>query len=394
MASMFISPTGRRRQVAIVFYTFTLATFYSATSVPTPLYRLYQEAFGFTALMTTVIFAVYSLSLLLTLLLVGSISDYLGRRPVVFASLILLVCATTLFLFAQSPAWLLAARIVQGVAIGAAASATGAALIDLDPMRGAVTNSVAPLVGMAIGALATSTLVQLAPYPLHLTHLLVLSMVLAQAALIHAMPETARRRRVTLAELKPRISLPHQVRRHFIGLTPLTIAVWMLAGFYLSLVPSLVVVATGNQAPIVGGAVVGALTLSGSTIIYLCRNQGPGPLLRTGPLAMLSGVMLVFVGVHIASASLLVVATLIAGVGFGANFLGVVKAIIPLAAAGERAGLLAAFYIECYLASSLPTIALGLIARQFGLVLASDMYGAAVVLMIDDASKALRVCTL
>ncbi len=179
-------------------------------------------------MLITVIFAVYSFSLLLSLLVVGSISDHLGRRPVVFISLLLLAVAMALFLMAKSPAWLIAARIVQGFATGAAASSIGAALIDLDPARGSVTNSIAPLAGMAIGAVATGALVQYAPYPLHLVYIIVLVVVITQAIGIWTTPETARRREGLLASLTPRIAVPRHIRGQLLRVTPLTIAVWAL----------------------------------------------------------------------------------------------------------------------------------------------------------------------
>lgn len=370
-----------RRQAATFYYTATLATFYAASSVPTPLYRLYQEAFAFSPVLITVIFAVYSLSLLLSLLIFGAISDHLGRRPVVFASLLLLIVSMVLFVLATSPAWLIAARIVQGLATGVAASSVGAALIDLDPERGSVTNSIAPLAGMAIGAVATGALVQYASNPLQLVYLIVLVIVIAQVVGIWTTPETARRRDGLVTSLKPKITVPRHIRGQFLRITPLIIAVWALAGFYLSLVPSLVTAITGNGAPLVGGAVVGALTISGSLTVFFLRHYGPSTSLRLGVPAMLTGVAAVLFGTHLANASLLIFATLIAGVGFGANFVGAARSIMPLAAPEERAGLLATFYVECYLASSLPAIAAGFLARSHGLVTTTNIYGAALMLL-------------
>lgn len=379
-----------RRRAATLFHTATLSTFYAASSVPTPLYRLYQKAFGFSPVLLTVIFAVYSFSLLLSLLVAGAISDHLGRRPAVFVSLLLLVLALTLFLMAKGPAWLIAARIVQGPATGVAASSVGAALIDLDPEHGPVTNSIAPLVGMAIGAVATAALVQYAPCPLHLAYAIVLVILVAQTMCIWMTPETASRREGLFAALKPIVAVPRRIRGPLLRTTPLTIAVWTLAGFYLSLGPSVVAVATGNTASLVGGAVVGALTLSGSLAVFALRRRGPRAALRLGVPAMLIGVAAVVTGTHLSSAPLLVVATLIVGVGFGANFTGTVRTLMPLAAPDERAGLLATFYIECYLAASLPAIGAGLVARSLGLVAATDIFAAAVMLMTLAGAAGLR----
>src|SRR5471032_487303 len=68
------------------FLAFTLLCFFAASSAPTPLYHLYQASWGFSAAILTLIFSVYAFSLLVALLVVGSLSDYLGRRPVIFAT--------------------------------------------------------------------------------------------------------------------------------------------------------------------------------------------------------------------------------------------------------------------------------------------------------------------
>src|SRR5271154_5748051 len=91
-------------------------TFSACGAAPTPLYHEYQEHFGLTPFTITIIFAAYVLSLLFALLTVGSLSDYIGRRPAILAALALNVVAMVLFMRADSAAALIAARVVQGFA--------------------------------------------------------------------------------------------------------------------------------------------------------------------------------------------------------------------------------------------------------------------------------------
>src|SRR5690242_2565583 len=102
----------------------------AAAGAPSPLYVVYEQQIGFSAVTLTVIFAVYVVALLATLLTVGSLSDYIGRRPVLAAALILEIVSLALFLPAKSVACLIVARVVQGVATGVALGALGAALVD------------------------------------------------------------------------------------------------------------------------------------------------------------------------------------------------------------------------------------------------------------------------
>jgi MFS family permease len=384
------TPISPARRLAPSYYAATSTLFLAASSAPTPLYPLYQRAFGFSPVVITVIFAVYAFSLLAALLIVGSLSDHLGRRPVIFASILLNMVAMALFLMAEGPDWLIAARIVQGFATGAAVSSVGAALVDLDPIRGSITNSLAPLVGMAIGALGTSLLIQFAPAPTVLVYIVTLVLLALQAVLLWLMPETTVRRAGLLASLKPQVAVPQQVRRTLLALTPINVAVWALAGFYLSLVPSVVRATTGSAAPLVGGSVVAALTISGAAAVFLLRTKSATTIMRFGIPSMTLGILTVIAGIHAAQVAILALGTLITGAGFGAAFLGTVRSIMPLAKPDERAGLLSAFYIQSYLAFSLPAILAGFLSKALGFAEAADIYAAAILLLVGWGVLALR----
>src|SRR4051794_21405908 len=140
----------------------------AASGVPSPLYRVYQQEFGFSSGVLTTIFAIYAFALLVSLLVVGGLSDHVGRRPVIAAAFALEAVAMVLFFAADGVGWLLAARVVQGLATGALTSALGAALLDLqrsDRPLGALVNSASPGLGLSLGALSAGVLVQFVPSP-------------------------------------------------------------------------------------------------------------------------------------------------------------------------------------------------------------------------------------
>lgn len=383
----------------IHFHAVTLATFFGASAAPTPLYRIYQENFAVSPVLITVIFAVYAFALLCALLVAGSISDHLGRKPVIFSALVLEIIAMALFVVASGPGWLIAARIVQGLATGIAGASIGAALVDVDRAKGQLVNSIAPLSGMAIGAFGTSALIQYGPFPLHLVYAILLVAFIIQAAAIWATGETGGTRPGVWGSLKPRIAIPPQVRRSLLLVTPINIANWTLGGFYLSLVPSLVVSTTRNHAPLTGGSVVTALMVAGATAVYLRRSKSATANLGFGTLATTLGILTVVAGVHLASMPLLLAGTVLTGVGFGTNFLGSIGTIMPLAKADERAELLSAFYIQSYLAFSLPAILAGFLAKSLGYQLTADIYATAIILvtgagllgLLAERAKATRV---
>lgn len=380
---------------SLVFLAITLLTFLAASSAPTPLYHLYQQHLDFSAGMLTLIFGVYALSLLAALLTVGSLSDYLGRKPVIFAALILEMLAMLLFINESSVAWLIVARTLQGFATGMATAVLGAALLDTDREQGPLINSLAPLLGMACGAMGCSLLVEFAPFPTQLIYWVLFGAMLLQALLVWRLPETVSPIAGALASLWPTLHVPAQARRALWIALPVDIAVWAMGGFYLSLAPSLVRAATGSTSNLIGGGLVAVLTVSGALMIYGLRHRAADKVLRLGAMLLALGVALILGAVHTASLPLFFVATLIAGSGFGAGFLGAVRSVVPLAQPHERAGLMSAFYVLSYLAFCIPSLLAGTLTRTFGLIATTDGYGASLIVLALSALMALLLqdCT-
>ena len=370
-----------RGNSALGFLAFTTLCFFAASSAPTPLYHLYQQGWGFSAAMLTLIFAVYAFTLLIALLMVGSLSDYLGRRPVIFAALLLEIVSMLLFIFAVDVGWLLAARMIQGLATGMAGSALGAALLDNDEKQGPLVNSIAPMFGMAIGALGTGLLVELAPLPLLLTDCLLLAAFAGQAIYLWLIPETVSRQPGAWASLKPSLHVPVQARRTLWLVLPVDIAAWLLGGFFLSLSPSLLAAATGTTSAINGGLAVATLTISGALAIFNLRTRPAVLGLWVGASGLPVGVAVILTAVNAGWLWLFFVGSVIAGIGFGSGFLGALRLLLPLAQAHERAGLMSAFYVLSYLAFCIPALIAGLSAHSFGLIATTNVYGGVVIVL-------------
>jgi MFS family permease len=371
------------------FLAITLLSFLAASTAPTPLYHLYQEHLQFSAATLTLIFGVYAISLLAALLTVGSLSDYLGRKPVIFTAVALNMLAMLLFINADSVAWLISARVLQGFATGMATAALGAALLDTDRQQGPLVNSVAPLLGMALGAMGCGLLAEFAPLPLQLTFWVLLAMFGLQALYVWRLPESVSAQRGALASLRPTLHVPIQARRALWLVLPINTAAWALGGFYASLAPSLVRTATGSTSNLIGGATVAVLTVTGALMIYTLRSRPADKVLRVGASILPVGVALILLAVHSASLPLFFIGTLVAGCGFGASFLGALRSVVPLALPHERAGLMSAFYVLSYLAFCLPSLLAGNLTRAFGLVTTTDGYGAVLIILAVSALPAL-----
>ncbi|OAE11597.1 MFS transporter [Pseudomonas simiae] len=382
---------------SLAFLVITMLTFLAASSAPTPLYQVYQDSLHFSAAMLTVIFGVYAVSLLAALLTVGSLSDYLGRKPVIFVALILNMVAMLLFINADSTAYLIAARALQGFATGTATAVLSATLLDTDRLRGPMLNSLAPLLGMASGGLGSGLLVEFAPRPTQLVYFTLLGLMALQAVCILRLPETVSRIPGALKSLAPTLHVPEQARRALWLAMPLNVAVWSLGGFFSSLAPSLVRAATGSTSHLIGGGLVAVVTLSGAVMIYSLRARAADKLMRLSAVLLAAGVALLLVAVQSASLWLFFVASVIAGLGFGGGFMGSVRSIVGLALPHERAGLMSAFYVLSYLAFCVPALLAGNLSRVFGLIATTDGYGAVLIvlalsalvgLMLQDSGRA------
>ncbi len=375
------APASRRLSAhAMTLFSIAAAvTFSASSSAPTPLYRIYQQNLGLSSVLITTVFAVYAFSLLATLLTVGSLSDYVGRKPVIFAALILNAVSLLLFADAHSATLLIVARALQGVGNGAAITTLGAAILDTDRARGAVYNSITAFIGLSLGALSAGAFISFAPYPTELVYLVLFGVTLILMAALIAMPETTTGKPGVLASLRPQVHVPAQVRLPLIQVMPVNVAAWALGGLYLSLMPSLVRAATGLTSSIIGAATVSVLMLTGALTVLALRHQEAARTLSAGIAGLVAGVAITLIGVRLQRVELMVLGAAVAGFGFGAAFSGNLRTLLPLAKLHERAGLLSAFYVISYLSFSLPAIAAGLAVPKLGLPETATIYGIAVI---------------
>lgn len=355
----------------------------AASGVPSPLYRVYAEEFGFGTGTLTLVFAVYAFALLAALLTVGALSDHVGRRPVLAVALLVEAVAMGLFFVADGVWWLLAARVVQGLATGAMTGAFGAALLDLqrrDRPLGPLINSASPGLGLSLGALGAAIAVQVLVDPGEWVFGVLGALFVVAAVLVWlGLPESSPRVPGALASLRPSVHVPRTSRRAFVVVLPCLAATWALGGLYASLGPSLVAGVYGVENHVAGGLLILALNGTGILGSLATRGLAPSTGMVTGALVFVVGVLGTIGALAAASLTAFYVAAVVSGFGFGAAFLGAMATVTQGVAAGERAGLLSAVFTVSYLAFSLPAIAAGLAIGPLGLTTTAEVYGAVVV---------------
>jgi MFS family permease len=357
--------------------------FAAAASAPTPLYVVYQKQWGFSTSTLTVIFAVYVFGLIGSLLVLGGLSDHVGRRPVLATAIALEAVSFLLFAIAGNVTVLLVARIAQGIATGIAFSTLGATLVDLNPPhspgRAGLVNGIAPISGLAVGSLGCGALVQFAPAPTHLVFVLLLAGTLVAGLVVARMPETSARRPGAFASLIPILGIPARLRPDVFAIVPIIVASWALGGLYLSLGPSVAVSIFGLSNHLIGGLVVTLLCGVGAITAFALRNWPTRKVLGISATLLAAGTALTLAGVEVNAVMLAGVGTVIAGVGFGASALGSFGTLARIAAPGERSELLAAALVIAYLAFSLPAVAAGIASTSFGLHTTTMVYSFGVV---------------
>ncbi|MEO7336657.1 MAG: MFS transporter [Caldimonas sp.] len=374
-ASQVQSPAPKRlllsTRAAFYLQGSVTLTFLAGSSAPTPLYALYRAEWGFSPTMLTVAFGIYAIAVLGALLVVGRLSDHVGRRPVLLAAAAAQLAAMILFASADGLSGLLAGRVVQGFSAGAALAAVGAGLLDLDKTRGAVANSVAPMLGTALGGLVAGLMVQYLPAPMHLVYGVLGTLFVLQAIGIVFIAETGRPHAGAWASMRPRLAVPPKVRGSLLRAAPAIVAVWALAGFYASLGPTLVHALVGSDAIVLGGLALFVLAGSGALAVLVFQRRDAQALMRGGASALIVGLAVVLIALHAQSLGLFLLGTAVAGIGFGLGFQGALRSVVALIEAHERAGVLSVLFTLSYLAMGVPAIVAGHHLAQHGDILAT-----------------------
>ena len=372
-----LPPTAAFAAVATVF-----AAFFLAAGAPTPLLSLRQQEWGFSAGTLTVAFAVYALALLGAVLVGGSLSDHVGRRPVLLAALGVELVAMVVFLLAPDITWIVVARVVQGIATGLGTSAFSAAIVEHAPDHlkrlGSSFASTAVAAGLGVGALLTGAAVQFTPDANAITFGVLAVVMVVGFVVVALTDETVERRPGALRSLDPRIALPSGLRREFLAGIPAYAPGWMLGAFFLGLSPVVLRVRFGLDGGLVAGftAFLGPTAAAVATLGFARVTARRTTL--SGAVLALAGTALVLVGVRAEWLALLWLGELLGGAGFGAAFGGHLRVLGPQIRPHERAGVFAGVYTVAYLALGVPAILAGQLSTRIGLLPTVEGYAALV----------------
>jgi MFS family permease len=362
-------PVAVPRRVAFWLVALVLTVTMLGTTLPTPLYVIYQGRWHFSAATVTVTFAVYAAAVMATLLLAGRSSDQAGRRPVLAVALGASALSTVVFILAPGVGALIAARIVSGLSAGLMTGTATATLTELvQPSAGrraSLAATAANMAGLGLGPLVAGLFAQYAPDPTTLVFEVYLAVLAVAALILLLVPETVRVR--TRPALRfTRLGIPQRGRQEFIAAGVAAFAAFALLGLFSSLVPGFIAGRLHQGSHAVQGAVVFLLfAVAAVTQVALSRLLSRRVVLP-GLGLFLVALALIVAALAQSAMALFLAGTVAGGIATGAIFLGSLATANRLAPAGQRGQALSAFFLACYAGLVIPVVGVGVISGFTG----------------------------
>lgn len=353
------SGTGQRWAFPAILVL--MAVGLGSSGSPAPLYALYAREFDFAPIITTLVFAIYAVTALVSILSAGALSDRHGRKPLLVGAAVLLLAGTVTFLYADSAGWLLVARALHGFAVGAIVVAGSAALLDLRPGQGARTGKFTGAVfnvGIGASLMIVALIAQFGKDPLHTPFLVMggLAVLLLVTTLCLREPHTEGRA-TTLRIAWP--SVPAEITADFRFAVIGAIASWSMLGVFLSLFPKIASDAIGTDNLVVGAAIVAVSAFTGAVSQFVGVLWTPRIAAVVGDIGTAVCLLACIPAVATGNGWVIGGASATLGFFFGLAFGSSLRHLGDVVPAGRRGEVMSAFYVGAYGALAVPTLLAG-----------------------------------
>lgn len=367
---------GRPRRTGVAFWlaaAVLLATVLGGT-IPTPLYVLWQARLHFSNGVLTAIFAVYAAGTLGGLLVLGRMSDAIGRRPVLALAVASALASTAVFLAVPSVAGLYAGRFLSGISTGLVLATGAAYLAELSPGQpGLVTRAAtgAGVGGLGLGPLFAGALAQYGPGATTFPFYVFLAVLVAASVALAALPETVENR----GRLVPRLpARPPRGSHGFAGALAAVFAGFAVFGLFASLVPSFLDHRLHTHSPLVAGAVVFVIFAIATLTQLLVRRMQGAQSARAGLVLLPPALGLVVAALATSSIGILLAGAAVGGVGVGLAAMGSLGVVNHLAPPDARGGLLASYYCAAYVGVGVPVVGLGIASDHLSALISTAIF--------------------
>ena len=353
------------------------------SAAPAVTYPLYAAQWHLTHTVTTAIFAVYPIAVVVALLLFGNLSDHIGRRTTILLGLAASLLGVLLFAVAQSVAWVFVGRAFMGVGVGLSTSPATAAMVEYSTgssQRASFVTTAATGVGFALATLVGGALIEYAPYPMHLNFWVLFIVLIALFCTAWFLPRPAQ------GGVPPHwqpgdIAVPRSIATAF-----LTSAIAVTAGYthgavLLSLGAQVARDLIGSANALMNGAAIAQFAIVASIVSIFVKRMPPARAIALGGMASTIGMAMLMLSAARYSLPLFMTAIAIAGIAYSLLVLGGLALINAKAPAGRRAATLSAVYVIAYLMMGAVSLSLGVSATTWGLETGIDLGCSAVALL-------------
>ncbi|MEU1839352.1 MFS transporter [Micromonospora chersina] len=376
------SVAGRGGTLRLTFISavVSLVAVFAAVGSTIPLFNIYRAEDGFTNAGISMTVVAYSTATLTTLLVLGRLSNHLGRRSTSIASLVLLLLGCVLLMNVHDIGVLITGRLLMGLGAGLASSSLTAYIVDAAPARPAWLASVASsqtvMLGLAVGAIASGALVQFGPWPRDLVFLVVIGLLLLSVGLIAVSPETVTRMPGAWRSLRPRVHVPARVRHLLPVAAAVFLATWAAGAFYQAFVPALVEDQLHTSSPLVVGLVFAAYMGPSVLGAPLGGRFTTTAAQRLGMIAFLAGMIGIITAIATGALALFIAATIVAGAAQGIAISAATRGLLHGSTPADRASIFSVIYLLCYSSATIPALLAGQLSHALSLPQIALGYGA------------------
>ncbi|MEV8148662.1 MFS transporter [Arthrobacter sp. NPDC080073] len=364
---------GREERLWLAFASAVVALLASFATVGStiPLFNIYRAQDGLNSADISLAVVAYSVGTLGTLLVMGRLSNYAGRRSLSIASLAFLIAGTLTLLNVHHIGILIAGRLLMGLGAGLASSSLTSYIVDSAPAKpdwlASVASSQTVMLGLAVGAVASGALVQFGPWPRDLVYIVDISFLLLAAVMIAVSPETVTRTAGGWRSLRPSVRLPVRVRNLLPVAAAVFLATWATGAFYQAFLPALVQDQLRTSSPLVLGLVFAAYMGSSALAAPIGGRFTAAGAQRIGMVAFLAGWIGLITAIATGTLPLFFAATVLAGAGQGIAISAATQALLHGGTSADRAPILAVVYLISYSGAIVPSFIAAQLSGAFPL---------------------------
>ncbi|QGN33234.1 MFS transporter [Microlunatus sp. Gsoil 973] len=356
-----------------------LVAAFVATAAPIPLFNTYRAEDNFSNADIAITVVAYSVGTVAALLVLGRLSNHLGRRRTAFMALALLLVGCLLLLDVHHIGALVIARLLTGLGVGLASSGLTSYLVDAAPGKPAwlasVAASQAPMLGLTLGAIGSGALVQFGPSPRELIYLAVGALLLLSALLILISPETAQATPGAWRALLPRVHLPVRARHLLPVAAAVFVVTWSTGAFYQAFVPALIDDQLHNHSTLVLALVFSAYMAPSVLGAPLSGRFSPATAQRIGMIVFGTGMVGIVASIAADTLALFIAASVIGGVGQGIAISSAIRGLLHGSVPADRAPIFATVYLLDYGGAAIISLVAGQLSNTFSLPQIAFAYG-------------------